>query len=102
GCDLIAVGLHRQHQAGADRLAIEQDGAGAADAMLAAGVGAVEQEILTQCIEQRLAWLDLGGAADAVDAQIDLHCTSPLDLPVALSRACSSARMQSVVATRRR
>ncbi len=102
GGDLVAVGLHRQHQAGSNRLAIEQHGAGAADAMLATGMGAVEQEILAQRIEQRLARLDVGGTVDAVDAQIDLHRASPLDMAAALSRACSSARMQSVTATRRR
>ena len=61
--DLVAVGLHREHQAGAHRLAVDQHRAGAADAVLAAGMGAVEQKILAQCVEQRLARLDIGGAA---------------------------------------
>ena len=60
GGDLVAVGLHREHQAGSHRFAIEQHRAGAADAVLAAGMGAVEQEILAQRIEQRLARLDIG------------------------------------------
>ena len=59
GGDLVAVGLHREHQAGPHRLAVDQHGAGAADAVLAAGMGAVEQKILAQRIEQRLARLDL-------------------------------------------
>ena len=37
---LRAVGLHREHQAGAHRLAVQQHGAGAADAVLAADVRA--------------------------------------------------------------
>ena len=42
GGDSVAVGLHREHQAGARRLAVEQHGAGAADAVLAAGMRAGE------------------------------------------------------------
>ncbi len=57
GGDLVAIGLDREHQAGPHRLAIDQHGAGAADAVLAAGMGAVEQEILAQRIEQGLARL---------------------------------------------
>ena len=43
GGDGVAVGLHREHQAGAHRLAVDQHRAGAADAVLAAGMGAGEQ-----------------------------------------------------------
>jgi len=51
GGDLVAVGLYREHQAGARRLAVEQHGAGAADAVLAAGMRAGETEIVAQAIE---------------------------------------------------
>ncbi len=73
GRDLVSVRLHREHQAGAHRLAVDQHGAGAADAVLAAGMGAVQKKILAQRVEQRLARLDIGGTADAVDAQVDFH-----------------------------
>ncbi len=102
GRDLVAVGLHREHQAGSYRLAIDQHRAGAADAVLAAGMGAVEQKILAQRVEQRLARLDIGASSDAVDAQIDFHRAPFAGLADALSRACSRARMPSVTATRRR
>ena len=52
GQHLVAVGLHRQHQAGARRAAVEQDGAGAADAMLAAEMGAGEAELVADEIGQ--------------------------------------------------
>jgi hypothetical protein len=42
----VAVGLHREEQAGAHRLAVEEHGAGAADAVLAADVGAGQAEVV--------------------------------------------------------
>ena len=88
GGDLVAVGLHREHQAGTHRLAIDQHGAGAADAVLAAGMRAVEQEILAQHIEQRLARLDIGGPADAVDAKLDFHRAALFSARAPASVAC--------------
>jgi len=41
----VSVGLGRQHQAGADRRTVEQDGAGAADAMFTADMGTGQQQI---------------------------------------------------------
>ena len=102
GRDVVAVGLYREHQAGSHRLAVDQHGAGPADAVLAAGVGAVEKKVFAQRVEQRLAWLDISGTDDTIDAQVNLHRASPAGLAVALSRACSIARMPSVAATRRR
>src|SRR3954451_7600014 len=102
GGDVVAIGLHREHQAGAHRLAVEPDGAGATDAMLAPGMRAVEQEIFTQAIEQRLARFDVGRAMGAIDPELDFHCAPFTGWPSASARACSSARMQSVMATRRR
>ena len=85
--DLVAIGLHGEHQAGAHRLAIEQHGAGAAHAVLAAGMGAVEQKILAQRIEQCLARLDVGGAVRAVDAQFDFHRAPPVGSGGGIGRA---------------
>ena len=53
GHDLVAVGLHREHQAGARRIAVEQDGAGAAHAVLAAEMRAGEAQPMAQEIGQR-------------------------------------------------
>src|SRR5579885_3179197 len=46
--DLVAVGLHREHQARAGRTAVEQNGAGAADAVLAAQMRAGKAQIVPQ------------------------------------------------------
>ena len=59
GADLSAVGLHREHQAGAHRLAVDQHGAGAAHAVLAADMRAGLPAILADRIGQRAARLDL-------------------------------------------
>ncbi len=59
GGDGVAVGLHREHQAGAHRRAVDQHGAGAAHAVLAAGMRAGEPQPLAQAIEQARARLDL-------------------------------------------
>src|SRR5712691_1366690 len=71
GEDVVAVRLHREHQAGARRIAVEQDGAGAAHAVLAAEMGAGQAEIVADEIRQRDADLDLLLVPLAVDGQRD-------------------------------
>ena len=48
GVDRRAIGLRRRHQAGADLRAVEQHGAGAAVAGVAADLGAGEAELVAQ------------------------------------------------------
>src|SRR5262249_15714434 len=69
--DLDTVGLHREQQAGAHRRAVEQHGAGAAGAVLAADVGAGQPEIGAQEIGEMPARLDLAGEAAAIDVEGD-------------------------------
>ena len=64
----VAVGLHREHQAGAHRRAVEQDHrAGAAYAVLAADMRAGQPQIVAQEIAQQQARLDLRSIGRAVD-----------------------------------
>ena len=58
GRDLGAVGLHGEHEARPHGVAVEQDGAGAAHAVLAPEVRAGEPAVLAQEVGQRLAGLD--------------------------------------------
>ena len=58
GADLLAVGLHGEHQAGAHRLAVDDHRAGAADAVLAADMGAGLAAILADGVGQRAPRLD--------------------------------------------
>ena len=54
---LGAVGLHGEHQARARGLAVDQDRARAADAVLASDVRAGEPEVLAQEVREQLARL---------------------------------------------
>src|SRR5262245_24549431 len=72
GLDAAALALDRQHEAGELRLAVEQHGAGAALAELAAVLGAGEREVLAQDLEQRLVRGEGRLHRLAVDAQIQL------------------------------
>ena len=73
GGDGVSVGLHREHQAGAHRRAVDQHGAGAADAVLAAGMRAGQQQLVAQAVEQARARLDLDRACFSVDGQFNAH-----------------------------
>src|ERR1700744_2878532 len=97
--DLVPVGLNREHQAGARRLAIEQHRAGAAHAMLTAGMTSHQQEILAERVEHRLARLDIDLARLSVDVELHLHCTVP-PCERASAKASSSARVPNTAATR--
>src|SRR5262249_1790688 len=59
GSDLRAVGLHREHGARLDRLAVELNSAGAAVRGVAADVRAGHAENLAQQVHQQQARLDL-------------------------------------------
>src|SRR5690242_4421813 len=65
--NLGALGLHREQEARAHCLAIEQNGARAAYAVLAADVGAGEREILAEVIAEQLPRLDRAVIEDAID-----------------------------------
>ena len=71
GADLLAFGLHGEDQAGAHRLALDDDGAGAADAVLAADMRAGLAAVLADGVGQRAARLDRDGVVAAVDGQGD-------------------------------
>src|SRR5438105_1209385 len=66
------LGLHCKHQAGAHRLVVDQHGAGAADAVLAAEMRAGEAAILAQRIGQAAPRLDADRALIAVHRENDV------------------------------
>src|SRR5262249_50118104 len=70
GLDPMTVGLDREHEAGAHRVAVEQHGARPADAVLAADMSSGEVEIVAQEVAQQKTGLDL----------------APMDFPVHLDR----------------
>ena len=78
---LRAVALHGEHQTAADDLAVEQHRAGAADAMLAADMGAGERKIVAQEVDQRLARFNPRRNRLAVHAQLDVEVTGAHSCP---------------------
>jgi hypothetical protein len=70
--DAAALGGDGKRDAAAHRLAVEQHGAGAADAMLAAQMGGGQVQPVAQEVGQRLARLDAGADRGAVDLKGDL------------------------------
>ena len=67
GRHLAPVGLHGEHGAGLDGLAVEQHGARAARRGVAADVRSLQAELVAQEVREQLARLDVGLAAVAVD-----------------------------------
>src|SRR5258707_10348984 len=53
GANLSAIGLHRQRQARSSGLAVDENGAAAADAVLASHMGAGEAELVTQKVTEQ-------------------------------------------------
>jgi hypothetical protein len=70
---LVAVGLRREHEAGADERAVEQHRARAALTLLAGVLRAGEAELLAQREEQRLAFPAVRLMLVAVDLDADPH-----------------------------
>src|SRR5262249_18031655 len=70
--DLPALRLHGEHQAGAHRLVVEDDGTGAADAVLAAYMGAGLPAVVADGVDQRLARLDAYVVVAPVDVEGDV------------------------------
>src|SRR6266545_895957 len=92
--DVLALRLHREIEARVDRLAVDQDRAGAALTFLAGAFGAREADRLPQRFEQRAPGRDENVVGLAVDAQADgqqvFHGAAPF---AAFSRAARRARL---------
>src|SRR5882762_9814158 len=94
--DLGAVGLHREHGAGFDRLAVEVHRAGAAMARIAAHVRARHPEHFADKMHEQKARLDFRLAHRAVDGHADLVHRHGQLLPA----RCTAVRSARVVRTR--
>jgi hypothetical protein len=69
--------LNGQHQAGLDRLAIDNHRASPTHTVFAADVGSCQAEILTQKVGQQAPCFDRGFADLAVDLYLDLNLVRP-------------------------
>src|SRR6185436_12850237 len=94
GDDLAAVGLHPEHETRIERLAVNQDGAGAAVAHVAALFRAGEAGLVAQRVEQAAVGLELQLARLAVEHEGDLHRMDS-------SARCSALRVSTATISRR-
>ena len=68
GADRLAVGLHGEHQTRAHRFAVDEHGARAADAVLAADMRAGLPTVLADGVDERAPRFDRDVVVAAVDA----------------------------------
>ena len=73
GHDVRAVSLHREHRAALDGLAVDLDGAGAAQRRLASHVRPGQSNHLAQVMDQEQSRLHVVGIAFPVDIYLDIH-----------------------------
>ena len=97
--DLAAVDLHGEREAGARRLAVDDDRAGAADAVLAADMGAGCADLVAQEIGQQQPRFGLARARAAV--QREANGMSLASRPSAHCRT-SRTRSRPIMRTRSR
>src|SRR5262249_44209718 len=102
GCNVHAVRLHCKHQARAHRRAVGNDRAGATHAVLTAGMGAGELQVMTQAVGKRSARLDCCFVGHAVDRKArDLSLAHALSFRASFA-ADESARSVSTWRSARR
>src|SRR5215813_666343 len=79
-----SVGLDGEHGAGFDRLAVKQNGAGAADRGLASDMRSRKRSDFAQIVDQKEPWLDFVRVCFAVNGERDfaLHGRNSEDLTV--------------------
>jgi len=97
-----AVGLNREHETGSSSLPIEEYGACAANAVLAAHMRAGEPQVLAQEVAQQKSRLDLAFVRLAIDRQADLANFRHVLSPTAVLAACPATRRTRLATIRRR
>src|SRR3989449_387307 len=97
GLDLVAVRLDGEHEAGADRLAVHQDGAGAAHPVLASDVRSGEAQLVAQEVGEEQPRLHRALVAHAIDGDHQRHAQGAQRYAL----AGSAARRQNSTMLRR-
>ena len=97
GGERCAVGLDREHEAAADGLAVDQDGAGTADAVLTAEVGAGEAAVLAKRVGEGAA----GSTSSRMRSPLTLKVTSIGFSLVDSGRASARRTISAVIARRK-
>src|SRR2546422_1357432 len=97
GLDLVAVRLDGEHEAGADRLAVQQHGAGAAHPVLASNVRSGEAQLVAQEVGEEQPRLHRALVAHAIDGDHQRHAQGAQRYAL----AGSAARRQNSTIKRR-
>src|SRR5947208_1492616 len=87
GLDLVAVRLDGEHEAGAHRLAVQQDGAGAAHPVLTSDVRPGEAQLVAQEVGEEQPRLHRALVAHAIDGDHQRHAQGPQRYALAGSAA---------------
>src|SRR5690606_29115109 len=96
--DVTALDLDRQHEARAHRLAVDEHRAGAANAVLAADMGAGGADLVTQEVRQQHARFRLADFVLTVQAELDpvqVVLAQPFHNAVSLMRSDPMRRTSS-------
>ena len=89
------LNLHAQHQAGIHQLAVEQDIAGSAVAVVTAFLAAGQPQLVAQDVEQALPRLTQKVDAAAVDLRLNLHLLGHAQFSFARAMAPCNTRFVS-------
>src|SRR5437899_10771052 len=87
GLDLVAVRLAGEQEAGADRVAVQQDGAGAAHPVLASDVRSGEAQLVAQEVGEEQPRLHRALVAHAIDGDHQRHAQGAQRYALAVSAA---------------
>src|SRR5213079_3089923 len=97
GLDFVTVRLDGEHEAGADRLAVQQDGAGPAHPVLTSDVRSGEAQLVAQEVGEEQPRLHRALVAHAIDGDHQRHAQGPQRYAL----AGSAARRQNCTMKRR-
>jgi uncharacterized protein YoaH (UPF0181 family) len=84
--NIAAVRLHGEHKARPYRVAIDDDGAGAADTHLASDICSGQAQLMADEIRQEQTGLDIRCDLFAIYTTLELHCINLLDIPKTAKR----------------
>ena len=99
GLDVMSICLNSEHDARPNWLAIEQDCARAADAVLASDVRAGQSEILSDKVAEQQTRLDLALVLYAVDVHVKCNATAHDNADVGYCRSLPFMKLRRQIAT---
>src|SRR5512140_2948589 len=93
GADLLACGLHGEHQAGTHRIAVDNYRAGSAHPVLAARIRSGQPAFVAQRVGEGAARLDAQRVVPAVDIESDIDLVDHEFRSAASKARCTAVRV---------